>query len=249
MATLLDQIEAQALDSKTVKALRLCISLGGKADSAELRDWAIRELHGYDGVPDLPDYRRIRAHLYIDGVNAAWKIRGQQISSRQLPDFAREHISDQVEIRQSIPALQSMVDSAERTNEPICLSPPLAVEIAANMSEYGTQVTRLYWAVDPAALREITERVCTDVIAMVNEMRAGMGSAHKLPTPDLAAQAVEVVIHGSHNRVIMKDVGQSQDSPPVADDGGGSRLRNLWWIVGILGTIGGLVFGCVEIVA
>ena len=60
---LLAEIERDVLDeSKSVAAaLRKCLALGGQAKSAELRDWASRELHGYPdeaaapGLPEDPD--------------------------------------------------------------------------------------------------------------------------------------------------------------------------------------------------
>ena len=252
VATLLDRIETTALGGDVVKAMRLCISLGGHAGSAELREWALRELHGYEGVSDLPDYRRIGGGLHVDAINTAWRVTGQRISSMQLPDGIREHLSEEIEMRHSIPALESMVDSAERANESIRLSPPGAAEVAAlmNAGGYGShQVTSLYWVVSASTVRGIIERVCTNVIAMVNEMRAGMGSGEKLPSPELATQAVNIVINGDSNRVVTGDVAQSQGSSSIGKDEGGSFLRKLWWIVGILSMLGGLVFGYIRFMA
>ena len=80
------------------------------------------------------------------------------------------------------------------------------MEIAAYLSQHirpvGTQITSLYWSVSESALREITERVSTDVIALVNEMRAGMDTAQKIPAAELATQAVNVVVKGDNNRII-----------------------------------------------
>ena len=48
---------------------RMCFGrwwrLGGRVGSAELRDWASRELHGYVGK-ELPGYRRAAAVIRID---------------------------------------------------------------------------------------------------------------------------------------------------------------------------------------
>lgn len=205
-------------------------------------------MHGYTGVDELPDYRRIRAGLYVDGVNAAYQVRGQQISSLALPDFVREEISEDLEVRHSIPALQKMVRSAEEHDEPIRLAPPsapLLMQYLSQHSNYG--ITALYWSLNASTVGEITERVCTDVIAMVNEIRAAIGPDHILPSSDIVAQAVEVVVHGNANRIILKDVTQGRDSSPIGHDEGTSRLRNVWWIAGILGTIGSLVFGYIQI--
>ena len=208
----------------------------------------MRELRGYDGVADLPDYRRIRGPLCADTVTATSQVRGQRISSRQLPEFAREHISEEIEIRDSVPTLQNMADSAERTNETIRVSPHGAAEIANYMSaqQPGMQVMRLYWNLDPSAVRAITERVCTDVIAMVSEIKAGIEPGQEFPSREVVTQAIDVVVNGNHNRVILRDVTQSQDSTPIKDGSGSSRLRKLWWVAGIIGTLGALVFGFVE---
>jgi len=248
VTTILDRIEATALNGDVIRALRLCLSLGGHTDSPELRDWAMRELHGYDGVPNLPDYRRIRGPLCADTITATSQVRGQRISPHQLPDFAQEHISEEIEIRDSVPALQNMADSAERTNETIRVSPHGAAEIVNYMSTQlpGTRVMRLYWNLNASAIRAITERVCTDVIAMVNEIKAGIEPGQEFPSRDLVTQAIDVVINGNHSRVIVKDVTQSQNSPPIEDGSGSSRLRKLWWVVGIIGTLGALVFGFME---
>ena len=252
VASRLDHIETTALGGDVVKALRLCISLGGHAGSAELREWALRELHGYEGVSDLPDYRRISGGLHVDAVNAAWRVTGQQISSMQLPDGIREHLSEEIEMRHSIPALESMVDSAERANELIRLSPPGAAEVAALMNAGGYvshQVTSLYWVVSVSTVRGIVERVCTNVIAVVNEMRAGLGSGEKLPSPELATQAVSIVINGDSNRVVTGDVDQHQGSSSIGTGKRGSFLQKLWWIVGILTMLGSLVIGYIRFVA
>jgi hypothetical protein len=68
---LLERIEQGALDSGTPLAdsLRLCVALGGRAGSAELRDWARKELDGYGANDDLPDYRVVTVPILIDGSN------------------------------------------------------------------------------------------------------------------------------------------------------------------------------------
>ena len=68
--TLLEQIEDDALDSKksVADALRKCIALGGRAGNEELREWASRELQGYEQPDDVPDYRIVAAPIVIDGV-------------------------------------------------------------------------------------------------------------------------------------------------------------------------------------
>jgi hypothetical protein len=88
---LLAEIERDVLDeSKSVAAaLRKCLALGGLAKSAELRDWAARELRGYPDEATLPDYRTIRTPLLMDGFTGGGTFRGRQVSVIDLPEEAR----------------------------------------------------------------------------------------------------------------------------------------------------------------
>jgi AbiTii len=80
----------EQLDQKTPigDLLRKVIALGGQAASKELRDWATKELRGYQGDEQLPPYRIIGAPLQLDMINLAYTMRGQTISPLELPkDF------------------------------------------------------------------------------------------------------------------------------------------------------------------
>jgi len=67
--TLLEQIEQDVLTSQPLAdTLRKCVVLGGKAGSVELREWATRELRGYDAKDDAPDYRTVGAPILADVV-------------------------------------------------------------------------------------------------------------------------------------------------------------------------------------
>ena len=60
--------------------LRKVVALGGRSGSAQLRDWATRELWGYGPNDDLPPYRRIGAPLQMDAGTMRGFIRGQHLS-------------------------------------------------------------------------------------------------------------------------------------------------------------------------
>ena len=80
---LLAEIERDVLDeSKSVAAaLRKCLALGGRVRSAALRDWASHELHGYPDKVSLPDYRKIRTPLFMEGFTSGEAFRGKQVSA------------------------------------------------------------------------------------------------------------------------------------------------------------------------
>lgn len=223
---LLDEIEREAIDGDISKALRLCLSLGGKTGSTELRDWASRELSGYRGE-GLPDYRRVYAPLQIDGATFNAMVKGQTISRYQLPDFAREALSEEVELRQSLPGLVDLVTEAKRRGEPVRLGPPEAAALVTYMNSQSDEfnhIERLYWAVSASSIQEVIDRVRSNLVELVAEMRAGMASGDAVPSSEVASQAVNVVINGDKNRVKVKDAAKHLTDVP----GEKSRLR--WWI-------------------
>jgi hypothetical protein len=84
------EIETGALDHQTPVSdvLRKAITLGSRAGSTELRDWAMRELQGYGPDDELPEYRKIAAPLQVDMINPVVAVKRHTISPMELPDFA-----------------------------------------------------------------------------------------------------------------------------------------------------------------
>ena len=118
---LLAQIERGAHDSGSELAalLRRCISLGGATGSDSLREWASRELLGYGNDEDVPDYRTAAAPLVLDAHVPGGRITGQQVPYTLIPDFARNDLSDDLELRQPIAEIAEMLPRrADATRPP-----------------------------------------------------------------------------------------------------------------------------------
>ena len=242
--SLLDRIESEAMDGDIVKALRLCIKLGGHSRSVELRKWASLELEGYNADDELPGYRTTNAPLCVDGVTRSAMFTGQQISTFDIPDFARETISEDVDLPYSIPELRDLVRTAERRDQPIKLGPPRGAELVSLMNQsgqYSAHIVALYWQVSPVSLNNVIERVRTNLIALASEMRSGMESGQDVPSPELASQAVNVVVGGSGNRVTMKGVAQTVEQSPSDSKPTRRKLEVAAWIAGIIGAIAGVI--------
>jgi hypothetical protein len=213
---LLSQIERDVLDeSKPVAAaLRKCLILGGRAGSAELRDWASRELHGYPSRDDpLPDYRRILSVLKTDGFSPGWQFTGHQISVVELPDVAREHISEDLELVHGIGEIEAMIRPAEANGGFAELGLPLGVELARMMSTPGRiHVDRVYRVVSVANLQAVTDGVRTALTELLAELRGGTPTGAEIPSAEVTGQALQVVLHGSKHRVTINNA--------IADGGG-----------------------------
>jgi hypothetical protein len=171
---LLEEIETGALDQKTPIAtlLRKVIILGGQAGSEEMRGWASRELDGYGPKDELPPYRRFTAPLCVDSVNPRWKNAGQMITPLDLPEAARDQITNLVELTTRIAGVEAF--ARESPPDKTLKAHPRGTELAlAIMNSHGEnwQVTDLYWAMTPTLFGGVVDAVRTTLTKMVGELR------------------------------------------------------------------------------
>ena len=206
---LLGQIEDGALDSRTPLAdvLRKCVALGGRAGSAELRDWARRELDGYAGADTLPDYRLVPAVLAIDGQNLAYRVAGQQISGWQLPEFARDTFKQEASVPFGVAELEKIVADGRDALQLQDTRMPDLVEYMNSQADYGTAIHSMYWRVAPVSIHGVLDTIRTKLVSLVAEMRAiGVDDD---PTAEVANQAVNVVLHNAKRSTITVNTNQS----------------------------------------
>jgi hypothetical protein len=229
---LLTEIESDVLDARKAlaDALRKCVVLGGRAGSVDMREWASRELRGYHGDESLPSYRVIGAPLTINGFAGNAMIKGERMSVTSLPEFAQEHIRDEVPLRMGIAEIEAMVAKAQSSGDNVWLSPPGAAEIVKYMN--GTtqgpyqQISEMYWSVSPVALHGVVDQVRTTLAELVAELRAGMPDSDDTPSAALADQAVSVAVHGKRSRVNVHTAQATSGSAsavqslPTHDDAG-----------------------------
>ena len=182
---LLAEIERDVLDeSKSVAAaLRKCLALGGQAKSAELRDWASRELHGYPDEAPLPDYRKIRTPLLIDGFTGGGTFRSRQVSVIDLPEEARGVVGDELPLTFGAGKIEALIRQAEARGGTIDLGPAAAAELALMMThEIGRyQVERVYWSAGTGVLCGVIDAIRTTLTELVTEIRAGTAGRRTRP--------------------------------------------------------------------
>ena len=233
--TLLDQIESEAMDGDVVKALRPCVKLGGHSGSADLRQWAECELNGYDfddsddEMP--PPYRLVQAPLCVDGIAGLWRTKGQHIPPSALPEFAQRAAKDGLWLFNPISELR---DVAQRT-ESVHMAPAWGFDAVSRMNATGTTTgaTDIYWTVQPEVFNTVVERVRTDLIRLVNEMRPYLQDGQDFPSADTASQAVNVVINGDNNRLAVKGVEQTAQSTAPGKSPRRKKLEIAYWVAGI----------------
>ena len=255
---LLEQIEQAALDDSAdiTGALRKCVALGGQSGSEELRGWATRELKGYSGSDDLPEYRTVGAPIALDGATLNAHISGQQIRPGALPVPMCDHIKEELNLRMPLAEIMEAIKTAD--GNVVRMNLPGGADIAALMNYEAKQhdpslvqqVTRIYWEVHVSSLVRIVDVVRTTLVELVAEIRAGTPQ-DTVPTKAVTDQAVSVAIYGDKNRIKRLDVSQLHAGGHITtetrEEESPSR-RLMWWLVGIT-TVVAAVAGVPALVA
>jgi hypothetical protein len=215
--SLLEQIEEGALDSKTSLAdvLRKCVALGGRTGSEQLRDWARRELDGYgDGRAELPSYRVVQAAICIDGANLAYAMKGQQISTFQLPEFARDAIGSEAPIPYGVAQIEKMSEEGPGFLQLQHPGMPDVVLYMNREADYGSVIHSMYWRIAPVSVYGILDSIRTKLVALVAEMRAA--GPEEVPSAEAANQAVQIVIHNADRSRFTINTNQATGHTPAA---------------------------------
>jgi AbiTii len=245
---LLTQIERDALDEGVPLAatLRKCIALGAQARNADLRDWASQELDGYrDG--GIPEYRTVYVPLLIDALTFTHQIRGQQISATDLPDFAQDVISEELWLGQSVGDLDALARNARNAGKAsVKMSPPGSAELLKlwnyqrRDSGQGT-IMALYWDVNVARIDGVLDQIRTTLVRLVSEMRAAMGDDSSVPSPEQAAHAVNVVLHGGKRNQVTVTTAQADKGasasivvPGEQKESGWTKTQTIWTVIGVI---------------
>jgi len=242
----LDEIERDLLDDTKplATALRKCIALGGELRSVPLREWASQELTGYEGAGELPEYRRVEAPILLDGATPAGIVKRQRVSPSSLPDFVAEHVSETVEMRSGVGLLENLVRTAEASGEgAVKISLPMAADIARLMNQDldGQQIMDLYWGVSTAAIQGVLDRIRTAAVEIMGELRASTPDDEHPPSPEVADQAVNVVLHGGKRHQVTvttakADEGATASITPAGDrpESGWTKTATVWTVIGVI---------------
>ena len=216
--TLLAQIEDEALDptQSVADVLRKVVVLGGRAGSTELRDWASKELKGYGKDDELPPYRKVPAVILVDATKMHGILKRHRIAPSSLPDFVQEKVSEEVELRGSVGELEALARHADETGEGVDISLFMAADVARLMNHQIGDPTQnihsIYWSITGAAVHGVVDQIRTSLAQLVGEIRAGSPGLDDVPSPEVATNAVHVVVTGKRNTVTVTTA-QAQSTP------------------------------------
>jgi AbiTii len=205
---LLAQIEAGVVDPRVPLSVLLpkCILLGGQARSEKMRDWARRELNGYGGADDVPDYRRVPAALMAMITNrAGYNGRAVRFDDSVFPAQIREIIREKVDLEEAILShgigqLEAMASEGTQDHQ---LLPPWAGFIRDTLNERGMvpngRVADVYLSVPNVAVQGVLVRIRTALADLVAELIALTPQDQQVPDGVAADQATQFVITGDRN--------------------------------------------------
>jgi hypothetical protein len=122
---LLQEIETGALDQETPigDLLRKVIALGGQAGSADSVIGQRESCVAMGRTMSYRPYRIFSAPLQIDWRNMRGWVRGETISPLELPDFARDVITDEIKLGYGIAQIEELARRCE-PGETVKLAPP-----------------------------------------------------------------------------------------------------------------------------
>jgi hypothetical protein len=205
---LLAQIEAGVVDPRVPLSVLLpkCILLGGQAGSEKMRDWARRELNGYGGPDDVPDYRHVPAALMAMITNrAGYNGRAVRFDDSVFPAQIREIIREKVDLEEAILShgigqLEAMASAGVQDHQ---LLPPWAGFIADTLNERGMvpngRVADVYLSVPNVAVQGVLVRIRSALADLVAELIALTPQDQQVPDGAAADQAIRLVVNGDRN--------------------------------------------------
>lgn len=135
------------------------------------------------------------APLLVDGSQGHWQFKRKQISTFELPNFARDAYSEGVAVTFGAAELQRL--ASEST--PVELQPAGTDHLMYFMnrsSDYNASIERIYFSVAPVAFHGILDTIRTNLVSLVAEIRSAGVLENGVPTPAVADQAYNVVIKG-----------------------------------------------------
>lgn len=200
--TLLRSLRERLIDEAEPLAglLRKCLLLGAETDSEALRDWARKELNGYDDEDDVPRYRKLCAPISMDSVSGNTWCRNQIIDRLQLPPEALKHVPDELSLKQPIEELEQLAEGKQL----YLASPGLAYAQSVWNNRLGPfqNVVRLSYVMSGSALAGVLGQVRTKLVDLIADFTAD-NPLSELPRKEQVDAAVSQHIRDVYNTTIQ----------------------------------------------
>lgn len=200
--------------------LRKCLLLGAETGSDSLRQWARRELNGYDEGDELPAYRKLPTPpLSADTVSGRTWVSNMKYSVLQLPTEARDAIGDEFPLRLPVEELEQIATtkSPSFTNGLLSYAEQLWNEQLGPFE----RVVNLRFTFSGSIFVGVLGQIRTQLIEMMADLTADTPFT-ELPTKNAVDAAVTTHIGVQYNTNIQSALG-----PTAVGSNAGAKTEGL----------------------
>ncbi|MCM3662386.1 hypothetical protein M3148_15505 [Georgenia satyanarayanai] len=200
--TLLRSLRELMLDESEPLAglLRKCLLLGAETGSDSLRLWARSELNGYDGKDEVPEYRKVyNVPISMDSISGNTWTKNQVISRLQLPEAAREYVSDEFTFRHPMEELEQLA-----AHKSLSFSSPglsMAMTIWNQQLDMFQSVVNMHFVMSGSTVAGMLGQIRTKLVDVVADLTADT-PLFELPKKDQVDAAVNHRIGDIYNTAI-----------------------------------------------
>ncbi|WP_030507906.1 hypothetical protein [Microbispora rosea] len=206
-SSLVGRIQRDVLDPSvsTADLLRACIALGTHARFEKIRDWASKELRGYDEDDEVPPYRMLHFPMFMDWAKGP-RQGTRQVSLEELPENMRESLRNGVAMRDPIAQLAEQAKSERTSDLHITFgnAPILAEYMMRRSGDSFLYINAIYWKMSSGALAGIVDQVRTVLTEFITELAATMPADQETPTAQQAETAWHVAVTGKRNTFVVQ---------------------------------------------
>nr|WP_227579752.1 hypothetical protein [Cellulomonas xiejunii] len=241
-----------ALDSTRplADALRAAVAAAGKLGSTELRQWATRELNGYEEPIDLPDYRKVAAPLLMDYTFGYREVTGQNVDLSMLDKEVHDWINT-VPIRAGVAEIAAL--ASDRDGKSVRLTfagaAPIASMIKRNVEDASfLNIHAVYFSVSRSSFTGALDQVRTRLVDLVAEYDLQLRQPG-VSVEDAAVRAMNITV-GDNSTVHLNAAQGNQGSisvPTAAPATEPHWWESGWWTT--WRTLGAAIVGVSTVVA
>lgn len=185
--------------------LRKCLMLGAETGSDSLRQWARKELKGYESGDELPSYRRLPwPPLSADTMSGNTWAKNMTYSVLHLPQKAREFLGDEFLLHQPIEELEQIAtqQSLSFSNNGLTYAQHLWNEGLGPFQE----IVNLRFTASGSMFVGVLGQIRTQLVDLVADLTATT-PLRELPRKDAVDAAVSTHIGVQYNTTIEKTSG------------------------------------------
>jgi hypothetical protein len=223
-ADILKELREQVLDESQslVGLLRKCLALGAVTGSEELRTWATSELKGYPDDAIVPEYRQLRAPLFVDTMSGYTHTTGQQIDRIQVPEDFRKYVPEKLHLKQPIQDLAEMASSGQKSVRITGAGFSVFTAVWSSKLPEFQDVTDMYYLVLPSSIAGIVDMARTTLVEIVMDLAKDV-PLDSLPSRATVDTAVQVHIGSNDNNSITV---AGSNSGVIGQGAGSTQIQN-----------------------